>query len=144
MDYSIADTLDYVLFLTRHIPRGNVRAATLAVLMDLGFPEYAEGFGYLRTAICVKIGNFTMRVGAVYQKVAELLGAGSSEDQVEQGIRSVITDTWKYRNVLKWQIVFPTEGRKKQAKPTNGELIAKFACLMELWQECCKEVSYAG
>ena len=144
MENTINETLEYILFLTRHIRKGNVRAATLALLLDMGFPEYAEGFGYLRQAILIRFGNEYLRFGAIYRRIAELQGPGTSDQQVEQDIRSLILEAWKYRNVEKWLIVFPSDGRGKQERPSNGKTIARFACLLELWQDCCEEVSYAG
>lgn len=144
MNSTIDKTLDYVLFLTRHIPKGNVRAATLAILMDFGFPEYSEGFGYLRTAIIIRIGNAYLRFGAIYQRIAEMQGPGINEQQVEQDIRSLIAEAWKYRDIDRWMTVFPPDGRGKLEKPTNKKVIARFACLLELWKDCCEEVSYAG
>ena len=144
MNSTIDKTLDYVLFLTRHIPKGNVRAATLAILMDLGFPEYSDGFSYLRAAIIIRIGNCCLRFGAIYQRIAEMQGPGVSDQQVEQDIRSLITEAWKYRDTTRWTLVFPPDGRGKPERPTNGKVIARFAYLLELWRDCCEEVSYAG
>lgn len=144
MTATINETLEYILFLTRHIPKGNIRAASLALLMELGFPENTEGFGYLRAAIIIRVGKAYLRFSTIYQKVAEMQGPGISDRQVEQDIRSVITEAWKYRDVEKWMIIFPPDGRGKPEKPTNGKLIARFGYLLELWQDCCEEVSYAG
>ena len=143
MNVTINETLDYILFLTRHLRRGNIRAAALAILMDLGFPEYSDGFAYLRSAIIIRFGNTYMRFGAIYQQIAEQHGLGITIQQIEQDIRSLITEAWKYRNVEKWMIVFPPNGNGDLEKPSNGRVIAKFACLLELWQDCCEEVSYA-
>lgn len=144
MNSTIDKTLDYVLFLTRHIPKGNVRAATLAILMDLGFPEYSDGFSYLRAAIIIRIGNSYLRFGAIYQRIAEMQGEGISDQQVEQDIRSLITEAWKYRDINRWMLIFPPDGRGKLERPTNGKVIARFAYLLELWRDCCEVVSYAG
>lgn len=144
MNVTIDKTLEYILFLTRHIPKGNIRAATLAILLDMDFPEYSEGFGYLRQAIVIRVGNEFLRFGAIYQEIAKQQGAGTSELQVEQDIRSLISEAWKYRDADKWLIVFPNNGKGKQEKPSNGKAIARFARLLELWRDCCKEVSYAG
>ena len=143
MDHNINTTLEYILFLTRHIPKGNIRAAALAMMMDMGFPEYSEGFGYLRCAIVIRVGNIGLRFGTIYQRVARMQGDGISEQQVEQGIRSLIAEAWKYRDAHKWLLVFPPEGKAKADRPTNGRAIARMACLLELWKECCEEVSYA-
>lgn len=144
MNATINDTLEYILFLTRHIPKGNIRAAALALLLDMDFPEYAEGFGYLRQAIVIRVGNEYLRFGAIYRTIAEELGPGTSELQVEQDIRGLISDAWKYRDVDKWLIVFPPNGKGIQERPSNGKAIARFARLLELWRDCCKEESYAG
>jgi hypothetical protein len=114
------------------------------MMMDLGFPESSDGFGYLRAAVVIKVGNMYLRFGDIYQRVAHLHGEGTSIQQVEQDIRSLIGDAWKYRNVSKWMIVFPPDGRGKHERPTNGKVIARFANLLELWENCCEEVSYAG
>ena len=144
MDCTINETLEYILFLTRHIRKGNIRAATLAILMDMGFSEHSEGFGYLRSAILIRVGDAYLRFGAIYRRIAEMYGSGTSDKQVEQDIRALITEAWKYRNADKWLIVFPPNGNRKQERPSNGKVIARFACLLELWRDCCEEVSYAG
>ena len=87
MTATINETLEYILFLTRHIPKGNIRAASLALLMELGFPENTEGFGYLRAAIIIRVGKAYLRFSTIYQKVAEMQGPGISDRQVEQDIR---------------------------------------------------------
>ena len=144
MNVTIDKTLEYILFLTRHIPKGNVRAAALAMLLDMEFPECSEGFGYLRQAIVIRVGNEYLRFGAIYREIAEQQGPGTNELQIEQGIRSLIADAWRYRDVDKWLIVFPPDRWGRTMRPTNGKTIARFARLLELWQDCCKEVSYAG
>ena len=143
MDYSINNTLEYILFLTRHIQKGNTRAAALALLMDLGFPEWADGFGYLIMAVVFKAGDLNMRVGDVYRKVVDCLDEGINIQLVEQGIRSLISEAWKYRDMGKWILIFPPDRREKQGKPTNGKVIAKFGCLLDLWTNCSEEASYA-
>lgn len=144
MEYRIDNTLDYILFLTRHIPRRSIRSAALVMMMDIGFPESSDGFGYLKAAIIMKAGNLCLRVGDIYQRVANMQDLETNDQQVEQGIRSLIGDTWKHRDTLKWMIYFSTEGNGIQERPTNGKVIARFGNLLQLWQDCCEEVSHAG
>ena len=144
MIVTINETLEYILFLTRHVPKGNIRVAALALLLDMNFPEYSDGFGYLRQAIVIRVGNEHIRFNAIYQEIAELQGPGTIDLHVEHDIRSLIAEAWKYRDVEKWLIIFPPAGKGKQERPSNGKTIARFARLLELWRDCCKEVSYAG
>lgn len=144
MNFTINDTLEYVLFLTRHLRRGNVRAAALAILLDMGFPEQSEGFGYLRAAVVIKVGNMCIRIGAIYQRIAEMVGPGTSDKQVESDIRATIMEAWKNRDEEKWRLFFPPDGTGKLTRPPSGKVIARFAYLLELWCDCSEEVSYAG
>ena len=144
MQYTIDDTLNYILFLTRHIRRRNVPGAILAVLMELRCPEHHEGFGYLRKAIFLRFGNSDLRIGLIYQSIAELCDTGTTTNQVDQDIRAVIGTAWACRDEEKWELVFPTDEKTAPGKPSNGKFIARFACLMELWNDCCEEGCYAG
>lgn len=143
MDYRIDNTLEYILFLTRHIPRRSIRSAALVMMMDIGFPECADGFGYLKAAIIMKAGNIYLRVGDIYQRVANMQDLETNDRQVEQGIRSLIGDAWKHRDAEKWMIYFSEESEIRE-RPTNGKVISRFGYLLQLWRDCCKEVSYAG
>jgi len=46
----IDEALGYMLFLTRHIPKGDVSAATLALLIEMGFKTKPMDF-----AICAML-----------------------------------------------------------------------------------------
>lgn len=144
MDYRIDSTLAYILFLTRHIPKRNIRAAALVMMMDMRFPEYADGFGYLMTAMVMKAENIFLRIGDIYQKVASMQELETNDQQVEQGIRSLISDAWKHGDTVKWMIYFSTDGEVLQERPTNGKVISRFGNLLKLLKECSEEVSYAG
>lgn len=142
--HTIDDTMSYILFLTRHVRRRNVPGAILAVLMELRCPEHHDGFGYLRKAIFLKFINSDMRFGLIYQSVAEQYDTGTTSNQVDQDIRAVIGTAWTSRVEEKWEYIFPTDERELPTKPSNGKFIARFACLMELWNDCCEEGCYAG
>lgn len=142
--HTIDETLEYILFLTRHVRRRNVPGAILAVLMELRFPEHHDGFGYLRKAIFLRFGNSDLRFGVIYQSVADLYDIGTTSNQIEHDIRAVIGTAYTNRDEEKWEYIFPTDGKEIQAKPSNGRFIARLGCLMELWNDCCEEGCYAG
>lgn len=143
MQYTIDDTLNYILFLTRHVKRRNVRGAILAVMMELRCPEHHNGFGLLRKAIYLRFLESDMRFGIIYQSLADLCDPGTTVNQVEQDIREVIFTAWTNRDEEKWQYVFPAARDGDFPRPSNGKFIARFACLMELWNDCCEEGCYA-
>ena len=144
MQHTIDDTLKYILFLTRHIRRRNVRSAILAVLMELRCPEHHDGFGYLRKAVFLKYSDSDLRFGVIYQSVAEECDTGTTVNQVDQDIRAVVGSAWSHRDAEKWEYVFPADEKGIQTKPSNGRFIARLGCLMELWYDCCEEECYAG
>ena len=50
----VSEAICFMLFITRHIRRGDVKAGILALLIELGFHSNADGFNYLRDAIYLK------------------------------------------------------------------------------------------
>lgn len=138
MDGTIDDTLRYVLLVTRHIKRGCVRSAILAVLMDLGFSESLDGLTFVRLAIFFRFENMLLRFNTIYTMVAEQFGLGPDSNLIEQAIRGSIEGARKNGSEEKWLLVCPpeTEGEKH---PSNGRFISRFACLLQLWQDCREE-----
>lgn len=144
MEYTIDDTLVYVSLLTRHVQKGDVPAAILALLMDLGFQAHTDGFGHLRKSIHLKYKNSDMRLSAVYQEIIRAGGFEIGSNQVDQAIRCAIDNAWKYRDAEKWDYFFSEKRMGKSKRPSNSEFIAQMACIMELWLSKCKEESYAA
>lgn len=148
MERTIDDALRYVMFVTRHIKRGRVKSAILAVLMDLGFAESLDGFSMVRQAIYLKFGNSLLRFSTIYLMIAEACGMGTDAaqlDVVDKDISKAITGAWELGRIEKWIRVFQPEEGEKFHRPTNGKFIARCACLMELWCDCWEEEeSYAG
>lgn len=137
MDPTIDDTLRYVLMLTRHIRKGHVRGAVLALLMDLGFSESLDGLTFTREAIFLRYQNNLLRFNAIYTMVAQRCGLGEDTDPIEQAVRKSITDAWQRGSRSKWVLLLYPE--RKVVCPTNGQFISRCACLMQLWLECCEE-----
>jgi len=82
-----------------------------------------------------------MRFNLLYMAVGQMYDPELGGEQVSQGIRSILDATWKVRNIEKWDYFFPVQRKKKG--PTNGDFIAKLACVMELWANCDREDVYA-
>lgn len=140
MNYTVNDTLVYVLLLTRHIRSGDVPRAILAVLLELGIQPHSDGFSYLRKAIYEKYCNPDHRLSTVYQAVSQLNNASPDTILVEQAIRTAIDAAWKNRDDEIWSLFFQQDKYGRTKRPSNGEFIAQIACLMELWYGCSKEV----
>lgn len=142
MERTIDDTIVYVLFLTRHIRGGDVPAALLALLVELGFSPSWDGFGYLRKIILMRYENPDLRFNELYREVGQQCVPALSSEQVEQAIRSAIDAAWKNRDDTEWRYIFPNRKGKAAKRPSNGDFIATMACVMELWCSGCREVYY--
>lgn len=135
MAYTVNETLEYVISLTSHIRRGNIAGATLNLLVDMGFQVHMEGVGYLRKAILLRCSNPDMRLSAIYQEIIKSLDSKISVNQVEQAIVNAIEAAWKNRDEKIWGYFF--YGALAKSKPSNKVFIARIACFMELWCDCC-------
>ena len=140
MSSAIEKTLEHALFLARHLKHCDYSTVVTLILFELGVAPKNDGFEHLKRAVAMRVKNPTRQLkGDIY---SELDGAGDDE-RVEQSIRRSITDAWKNRDDEIWSIYFPQMKNGKLYKPSNGDFIAYIAWFVELWQGCCKEVSYA-
>lgn len=144
MGCTIDDTLEYVDLLTRHVRKGDVPAAILALLAELGFQAHMDGFVYLRKAILIKCKNYDLRLAEIYEEIIRISADKIGYTQVDQAIRSAIETAWKRRDREVWDYFFSERKTGKRKKPTNYEFIAELGCVMELWCSKYKEGSYAG
>lgn len=142
MDHTVNETLEYVISLSCDIRKGDVPAAILAVLIELGFQSHMDGFWILRKAILIKYERQELRMSMVFEEIVTSSGCGMSHNQMEQAILSSIDSAWKNRDIEKWDYFFSEERMGKQRKPTNKEFISHMACFMELWNSHCQEVCY--
>lgn len=142
MEHAVNETLIYVISLACDVRRGDVPAAILAVLIELGFQTSSDGFGYLRKAIFVRYQSPEVRMSEIYNTVVGSSDASLTVSQVEQAILSSIESAWKIRDQEKWDYFFSERRTGKKKKPGNKEFIAQIACFMELWFSHCQEVSY--
>ena len=142
MGITIDDTLLHILLLTRHLERGNVPAAALAILIELGFSPQSDGFGYLRKAIYLKYRNPDLRFSLIYLMAGQLTDPVTGPRQVEEAIRGAISSAWKRHDEEEWSYFFPAGKGRGDKCPANGDFIARMACILELWNCCSKEVVY--
>lgn len=143
MDHTVNETLEYVISLSCDIRRGDVPAAILAVLIELGFQSHMDGFWILRKAILIKYEHQELRMSMVFDEIITSAGFEMSYNQMEQAVLSAIDSAWKNRDIEKWDYFFSEERMGKVRKPTNKEFISHIACFMELWNSHCQEVCYA-
>lgn len=144
MKRTVNETQEYVISLTCHVRKGDVSAAILAVLFELGFQTYVDGFWYLRKAILIRCENPDIRLSAIYQEIIRITDSTMNSAQVEQAILSCIATAWDNKNREQWDYFFSEETMGRKRKPSNKEFIAQLACVMELWCSHCKEVSYGN
>lgn len=142
MGHSVSETLVYVISLACDVRKGDVPAAILALLIELGFQTSSDGFGYLRKAIFVRYQSPVLRMSEIYNELVDSSDSSLHANQVEQAILSSIESAWKNRDQEKWDYFFSERRTGKKKKPGNKEFIAQIACFMELWFSHCQEVSY--
>lgn len=144
MDCRINGTLEYVDLLTRHIRKGDVSAAALALLAELGFQAHMDGFGYLRKAILLRYRNYDLRLAEMYAEIIQTSSIQISYTQVDQAIRCAIDAAWKNRDKETWDLFFSEQKMGKKKRPSNYEFIAEMGYILELWHSKYREESYAG
>jgi len=144
MERTIDDTMKYLALLTRHIHKGDLPAAILAVLAELEFQAHREGFPYLRKSIYFKTMDFDLNLSAIYLEIIRVSSNSTGSKQIDRAIYTCLQWAWKHRNREKWDL-FLKEEELEGEPPSNYAFIARMACYMELWRSWCKEeVSYAG
>ena len=137
------ETLYHALFLARHLSRGDLVDGLVYILYELEMPSHVIGYHYVKNAILLFYRDpvHTLLRG-IYQAVIEQVNPTATYDQLEQNMRSVIGSSYKSCDPAVWRIYFSLRGRQKPRRPSNQEFISRIANFMELWQACCKEVSY--
>lgn len=144
MERTIDDTMQYVALLTRHVHKGDIPAAILAVLADMEFQVHKAGFPFLRKSIYLKTVDPDINMEMICLEIIQICKNALGVKQINQAIRNLLVVTWKYRNRDKWDLFF-TEKDAEGEYPSNYAFIARMACFMELWCSWCKEeVSCAG
>lgn len=144
MNNTIDNTIEYVNALTHRFPAGDVNAAILAILLDLGFSVQCDGFSHLRRAISHKYAYPQCRCQDIYEAVSSSYNGSATYYQIEQAIRSAIDSAWNGDRQAQWSRVFPGGETSRRKRPANFEFISRIACILELWASCRKsEMNYS-
>ena len=136
MESAVNEAIRYALMLTRHIRKGDLPAAILIILIELGFCPQSDGFGYLRKSAYQRCQDPDQRFSELYAAVGRMYMPEVGSFQVEQAIRSAIGSAWESGRAETWDVFFPGDREGKRKKPTNGEFISRLACVLELWSSC--------
>lgn len=136
-------TLYHALFLARHLSGADLQDGLVYILYELDMPAHNIGYHYIRNAILLFYRDpVHMLLQGIYQTVIEKVNPVASYDQIEQSMRKVIGLAYKNRDPQVWNLYFHSTGIRPSKRPSNLEFISNISSFMELWQACCKEVSY--
>ena len=100
-------------------------------LVTLGFKMNTQAYRIIECAVKVYMQDPGQPLTAqLYPAVAEM--CGGSTTQVEKAIRTGVESAWKHGNEHIWRLYFGTGKNGKEAKPSNGDFLARIAlCLLE-------------
>ena len=141
----IEATLRHVLYLAYQLHNCEPRCVVVAALLELGIPTKLAGFDLLKYAIEIYYDHPELiTVKEVFHEVRRRYAPEISLDQIDQAIRTAITEAWGFRDDAVWQCYFPQVMSQGMKKPTNAEFITQLAKLLELWDGCGKAVAHYG
>lgn len=137
------ETLYHALFLAQHLSKGDLKDGLTYILYEIDMPSHNIGYHYVKNAILLFYHDpVHMLLQGIYQAVIEKVNPSASYEQLEQSMRSVIGQSYRNCTPQIWRIYFHQKGSRKAKRPSNYEFISQISDFMELWQACCKEVSY--
>ena len=137
------ETLYHALFLAQHLSKGDLKDGLTYILYEIDMPSHNIGYHYVKNAILLFYQDpVHMLLQGIYQAAIEKVNPSASYEQVEQSMRSVIGQAHKNCEPQIWRIYFRHREKRKPKRPSNYEFISEISNFMELWQACCKEVSY--
>ena len=130
------DTIAYIKLLAQDLAGCDPNCAILAIMFDLTIPVNHRGFEYLKAAILMQYKNPTMDlVNDIYIAIAEIHG-NINKDMVDSSIRRAVRVAWEHSDTSIWDRYLPAVLTNKKRPPTNAEIIAGLARVIELWQGC--------
>ena len=137
------ETLYHALFLARHLSGPDLKDGLVYILYELDMPAHNIGYHYIRSAILLFYRDPVQTLlQGIYQTVIEKVNPTANYSQIEQSMRKVIDLTYRNRDPQVWRLYFHSNGAGQTKRPSNFEFISHISSFMELWQACCKEVSY--
>jgi len=129
-------TITYIKHLAQDLAGCDPNCAVLAIMFDLAIPVNHRGFEYLKTAILMQYADPAMDLSNdIYTIIAETHG-NINTDMVDSSIRRAIRVAWEHGSASVWDKYLPAVLTNKTRPPTNAEMIAGLARVVELWQGC--------
>lgn len=98
------------------------------IFISLGIPAHIIGFHFLREAVKIAMGNYSMVCSItkeLYPQVA--VRFNTNPYKVERGIRHAIEVAWNKGKITNINSIFGMRVYDANEKPSNGELIALLA-----------------
>lgn len=98
------------------------------ILREIGVPAHIKGYGYLRQAIIMSVGNPDMInniTKLLYPDIAR--DNGDTPSRVERAMRHALEVSWRRGNVETIEKMFGYTVDSGKDKPTNSEFIAMIA-----------------
>ena len=136
MECAANNTIAYIKIKAQDMAGFDPNSVVSAFLFDLKIPMNPQGFEYLKTAILLRYENPTMDlVNDIYLLIADAKGASNAE-AVSASIRRVIRTAFYRGNIALWEIYLPSANVTKTHPPSNAEVIAGLARIVEFWQGC--------
>lgn len=136
MKCAMNDTITYVKLLAQDLAGCEVNCAVLAIMFDLAIPVNHRGFEYLKTAILMQYENPTMDLANdIYLAIANTYG-NISTNMVDSSIRRAVRVAWEHVDISVWDRYLPAVLTNETRPPTNAEIIAGLARVIELWHGC--------
>ena len=138
MKYAVHDTITCVKLLAQDLAGCEANCAVLAIMFDLAIPVNHRGFEYLKTAILMQYEHPTMDLANdIFLAIAKANGNINTE-VVDSSIRRAVRVAWEHGYTHMWDRYLPAVLTNKTRPPTNAEIIAGLARVVELWQGCSK------
>lgn len=129
------ETVAQIKALAQDMVGCDAQYVVLAILLDMGIPTNYIGFGYLLDAVLLRLENPELDLtNDIYNILAKNHSCGS--DTASSAIRGALKAAWMRCDHAGWYRYLPTVPKDKT--PTNAEVIAGLARIVELWQGCAK------
>ena len=94
------------------------------LLVSLGAPTSQQGFRFLRTGILLMMKDPGQQLTkSLYPAIAA--EHGTSQANVEKGLRTTVTTAWHKRRDEIWRTFFPTAPGGQIPKPTAGQFLCR-------------------
>ena len=137
MHNDIDETLEHILFLSRHLSGLEIQHIIKVFLMELDVPSHMGGWSYLIESIRIfREDPSQMMTKHIYPAVARRCGKHLNSRQVERDIRGVIDSAWRNRDDTVWRRYFHRMPNGEIKRPSNSVFISRIVELLDLLEAC--------